>query len=269
MNPLRVALALPLVLSLVASRPSAARADLPDLPDSAYDAACADARRVDGCPECTCKPLTSTSPIAEGASSPVRYAVALEVRGEDAQGHDVMYVHVALGDADRMVHAGQVAAAMQDYSSDITAALVASGVEQRLDRCEGQCEGDGVGLVHFFEVNALVSHSAIDLDRDETRERAALAACFAPEGLASAVCYLVPVEWKERVTTVPGGPGQGPRPISKRGWKRTWKIADKGGLHVALGPVKGKGDDFPEHKGAAKLTMSGLATAPGVVRAER
>ncbi|PKN57425.1 MAG: hypothetical protein CVU56_10515 [Deltaproteobacteria bacterium HGW-Deltaproteobacteria-14] len=247
----------------------AARADLPDIPDALVEGVCGVAKAQDACPECKCEPLTSTSPTPEAESSDIRYAIALRVFGTDAQGREIENAHVALGAAEGLVHAGRVVAQTQDNQNGIDAQVVASGEGQRHDFCPGACEHDAVGLVHFFTLSTMWTNQDIAGDRFITRETDVVVACFAPDGRDRAACYGVPVAGSEEVTTVPGGPGQGPKPIRKRGWKRTWKIADKGGVHLALGAVEGKGEGIPAKKKATKVWMTQLPTFGGATVAPR
>ncbi|TNF24023.1 MAG: hypothetical protein EP329_26005 [Deltaproteobacteria bacterium] len=223
----------PVVLSALTLAVPAAHADVPDIPDAAFQAACDEARALDACPTCGCSMITSTSPSPAAASSPVPLGVILEVRGEI---DELPYtaIHAALGDKDKLEHLGRLAEARQGGPS--TTSYEITALPQAHQGCTGDCPVETVGLIHPFRLERVELGFNPDLMAEERWVDTELVLCF--EGLGGNMCVLTPIASETTRTPISDDPGKRPKKAKKEGFKRTWKLGKAG--DIVFGAATGK-----------------------------
>lgn len=251
---------LPFALTLVSPM---ALADLPDIPDSAFAEACDAARAVDACPSCKCAMRTSTSPHPAGETSNVPLGVVLELTATLEEGVTYSAIHVAIGGREKLEHVGRLAQGRTGTPYATSYDVVA--LQQGFQMCPGGCDFEAMGIIHPFEVKTMEDGFDVDEGAALYSERTVLALCF--EGPGGTTCAAMPIAAEERRDPVSMAPGHKPKPASKAGFKRTWKLGKAG--DVVFGAAKGKlAQRVAEAKGF-KVGLMDLANHPDAVQLVR
>ncbi|MFO0750874.1 MAG: hypothetical protein U1F43_35165 [Myxococcota bacterium] len=238
-------------LATLASKPAAA--DVPVLPDGALDAACAEAKKDDACPACTCLPLTSTPADGDFGTRALDNPIGLvvEVAGQRPDGSDYRAAHVVMGAAGDLRAAALVAEHLRlerggwtDYSVEAA---------RRIAYICDDCTTPSVDFTHVFVVTEARYEPDADAGLQHKAETRSLAVCAG--GGYGLNCYRYPLGGAESVVTLAHAPGDKERVTSKRRWSRSWKVGR--GQTVTLGPVSGKaGDDEVHARGAVTIDLA-------------
>jgi len=240
---------IPALAALVALA-GTAHADTPAFLDGpALTTLCHQIQLDAACPACTCEPITSTSPIAQSAGSPVEYGVILLVKGRGPRG-DLESLEVAVGTEAALVHVGRVAErALSDDDASAGVLAVASAKQVYAGEV-GDRDGDAVGIVHIFEINESliipVTHPELggpELPKVEWRDTTRLVTCFADN--TQPACWSLVTKQSSHVDEVGQEPGDHPKKGPESGLTRSWKLRKPFMIEIGKTKITGTLDQPP------------------------
>jgi len=259
MIPTRLLALVPLTLLATGD----ARADIPDIAASAYEAACSAAKEVDECPACACRMITSTMSRKETAASSVPLGVVLEVVGATPDGNEYRALHAAIGSREALDHLGRLAENRGGRvgSTEIEVDALAQGYQG----CPGGCEFEAMGLIHPFVVTTTDFAIAPSADADIKLKRSTLVLCY--EAMGGNTCSAMPIAFDETLTYMEMAPGHKVPPPVRASWKRTWKLGKKGDLE--LGKATGSATSRLSEPKAFKISLIEIPTHPDAVQLVR
>ncbi len=236
----------------------AAIADVPVVDDAVLKAPCDEARTLDGCPTCTCKLRTSTSPYPglDERTSDIVIGAIVDVEGKRPDGEDYAAAHVLLGTSTKLEHLGRVAESFIVDENHFRQYDISAG-RAEMQMCPGGCQFEAVGLIHPFEVKTsdMLTKNLDDGTVEETvGEETRLVLCF--EAAGGLTCASLPIAFEKRVHRPPMAPGMKDKVLSREGFKRSWKFGKAG--DIALGKATGKLAPVLANPAAHKLSMMDL-----------
>lgn len=241
----RVAALVPLLVLAA----GAARADIPDIPDSALEAACAAAKDVDGCPACSCQMITSTMAHKQAATSAVPLGVVLQVAGTTPDGNEYKAIHAAIGTREALDHVGRLA---ENRGGRVgSTEFEVEALQQGYQGCPDGCEFVAMGLIHPFEVTIRDFALADSGDADIKTTTRILALCY--EAMGGNTCSAMPIARESIKTYMEMAPGHKVPKPEKESWKRTWKLGKRGDLE--LGKATGNGASKLSEPTAFKISV--------------
>lgn len=229
---------LPAVMALLSS---SARADLPEVAfGPVFDALCSDLKASSECSDCTCTPITQSSPDASLLGRQPALAHAILVKLENTPVGDTPHrlrYFVALGSDQKLFNGGELERVDSTSESAVYTTLEVEKAIQFDDTCL-RCDHEGVGLVHIFDVTlARTSLSTEDGATWETQAKTRLlVTCF---GQDDAMCYATPLG----MTQQKNRPSMDPADKGERGklesFARGWKIGGRDKMQIVLTPWSG------------------------------
>jgi len=180
----------------------------------------------------------------------------IDVEGKRPDGVDYAAAHVVLGTITKLEHVGRVA---ESYISEENHFrqydLVARPAAMQM--CPGGCGFDAVGLIHPFEVTTsdIVTKNLEDGTVEETiGDETRVVLCF--EGAGGLTCASMPIALEVRVKRPQMAPGMKEKILSRKGFKRTWKLGKAG--DIVFGKASGKLASVLAQPEAHKLSLMDL-----------
>lgn len=237
-----------------------AHADIPEVDARVLAVPCAAAKALDGCPTCTCRLRTQSSPDTGIAPALLTTPIAalIDVEGTRADGAYAA-VHVIMGNGERLEHVGRLAESRQVNAAAgaMYVQLAVTSGRQVFQTC-ARCEHPAVGLVHPFELTTTLSTMDGTTFQERVVEETRAVVCFDQD--ARPVCATIAVRFEERLTEPAMAPGMRTKVLSRAGFQRTWKLGARGDL--VLGAASGKLATRLTQPKAQSIPLTLLASHP-------